>query len=156
MPSHRPLTAINDPLKNLKRRNDMPVRQHGLDLAIYDPVANVVHVLNPVATAAWHQLPDRTFEQISEMLAQSFPDAKSGTVARDLHRFIASLQKLNLLTAGKQGRRAAPKFRMPLPFPGTAISVDRGYARPDVKTYSMKQMAKLVDKARILKIFCDL
>lgn len=73
-----------------------------------------------------------------------------------LRPFIASLQKLNLLTEGKQGRRAAPKFRMPLPLPGTAISVDRGYARPAVKTCSMKQMARLVDRARILKIFCDL
>lgn len=149
-------TATHDPLKNLKRRHDMPVRQHGLDLAVYDPGADVVHVLNPVATAVWHQLPDRTFEQISEMLAQSFSETDGRAIVRDLLRFIATLQKLNLLTEGRHVRTSGPKFRMPLPFPGTAINhFNDGYIRPALKTYTMPTLAKLVKKAEILKIFCD-
>jgi Coenzyme PQQ synthesis protein D (PqqD) len=147
-----------DPLAGLRRRPDVPVRQHGLDLAVYDPASKRVHVLSPVAAALWHQLtPDRTFEQVHEMLALTFPNAKSAKIGRDLKASIKKLRQLNLLIA-KTGRVPKRSKKQPaITVPGTTINhLARGYEKPAIKTFTVPQLNRAVEKAVRLKIFCDL
>jgi hypothetical protein len=147
-----------DPLAGMHRRADVPVRQHGLDLAIYDPAAEKVHILNPVAAALWNQLtPDRTFQQVQEMLALAFKDADGGQISRDLKAAIRKLHGLGLLVSGAQRPKKPSGKKAKVVVPGLTINtLDGGYRKPGVKTYTLPQLNRLVKKAVALKIFCDL
>jgi hypothetical protein len=147
-----------DPLSGLRRRADVPVRQHGLDLAVYDPAAERVHILNPVAAALWNQLtPDRTFQQVQEMLALAFTDTTSAQIGRDLKAVIRKLHGLNLLVSPSRHKPKRGGKHAAVTIPGTTISsLDHGYKKPAVKTYTVPQLDRAVQKATKLHMFCDL
>lgn len=150
--------ASIDPLTGLSRRMDVPVRQHGLDLAVYDPSSETVHILNPVAAALWHQLtPDRTFQQVHEMLALTFPGTASAQIGRDLKAVIKKLAGLKLLVGPSGHKTKRSKKPVDVIIPGTTISaLDSGYKKPAVTSYTVPQLNRAVQKAVKLHLFCDL
>ena len=158
MPKGSTTRKSKDPLAGLHRRADVPVRQHGFDLAVYDPAAEKVHILNPVAAALWNQLaPDRTFTQVQEMLALTFKDAKSGQISRDLKAVIKKLQGLNLLVSGAHRAKKGSGKKAKVIIPGLTINTfDGGYKKPGVKTFTLPELNRSVQKAARLKMFCDL
>ena len=158
MTKHKIASKARNSLAGLHRRHDVPVRQHGLDLAIYDPVSEKVHILNPVAAAFWNQFtPDRTFTQVQEMLALTFKDTKSAQITRDLTSLIKKLRTLKLLVPSARRKEKRSRKKNKVIIPGLTINTfDRGYKKPAVKTYTLAQLNRLVQKAGSLKMFCDL
>ena len=156
MPGRRSNKKV-DPLAGLRRRSDITTRTHGLDLALYDPVTDKVHILDPIAAAFWQQAtPDRTLEQIAEMVHSAFPKTALATITKDLSALLRKLRGLGLLV--EVGARRPPKAKgVPeVTIPGTTITpITKGYVKPGVKTYTVVQLDRLVRKARELEMFCD-
>ncbi len=149
-----------DPLSNLRRRRDVRLRQIGLDVALFDPATDRVHMLNPVAAAVWqHVTPDRTFLNVVEALELSFPHEKPSAIAGHVRALIGKLRTLKLLVpSGTKAPKAKPRKELHLPLPDRAIGpLEHGYQRPTVRTFTMAQLEKIydVDVGRI-KGFADI
>ena len=82
-------------LSETKRRPDLVTRQVGLDVTLYDPASDRLHILNPVAGAVWHHLtPGRSFQNIVEALSLSYTVPSTRSIAGDVHQVVTQLDAL--------------------------------------------------------------
>jgi hypothetical protein len=137
-----PMTE-SDPLYRYRRRTDIILRQVGMDLCLYDPTTDQLHILNPVAAAIWqHITPDRSIDSIIHGLALSF-ETDSHHMANVRLDVLATVNEFKtkklILREDEQIPRPTPATHpspttVTIPDPAISSKAGAGYHSPLVKT----------------------
>jgi hypothetical protein len=132
-------------LAGLRRRPDTPVRQVGLDLAIYDPTSDRLHLLNAVASAVWrHITPDRTYVEVVDGMHLTFANVDHDRIAKDVRTVVQELKRLKLLVpVSEEARKPLEGRHEQLTLPDTAITAfTSGYMAPRISTWAVSDLEK--------------
>lgn len=136
-------------LSEIKRRPDLVARQVGLDVTIYDPASDRLHILNPVAGAVWHHLtPDRSFQNIVEALSLTYTVPSIRSIGGDLGLTIA---------ASAEPPEPSPDRSPRWTIPDVEISPHNGgYVGPSIKSFTIKELENLYGTDPEPALFSDL
>ena len=139
------VAALVGPVSRLRRRPDLALRQIALDLVLFDPVCDAVHMLNPTGSSVWNHLTgDRSFREMVNDLALAFPRTSTGMLARDTVVFLEDLKRLNLVIDIDDALpRVESEPRAVLRIPGAHVSsADAGYDAPTVRSFSIEELER--------------
>jgi hypothetical protein len=144
-------------LSKLIRRPDLLTRQVGLDLVLFDPKAEQLHVLDPIASSIWnHITPDRTFKNIVEAIGMSFTNQSKDIIISDVENMLREFRKLNLLISPSEMESTSASTKKPgVVIPDAAIEPFTGYSSPTIKTYPVSELAKKIDINKVSVGFAD-
>jgi hypothetical protein len=139
---------MNDLLSGLVRRPDVLQRQVGMDLALFDPGAGVMHLLNPIGAAIWHHIhPTRTFKNVADAIVMSTGRLAEDPeeVPGDVNYFVGRLKAEKLLVEAKDAKVGPAKPPVVVQIPDREVSQFQGYARPTFKSFTLDELRKLAD-----------
>ena len=139
----------------LVMRPDLTTRQVGMDLAIYDPETDRVHVLNATAAAMLqHVTPHREMGEIALNIALGFDDDSSeDSVRPDVERLMKELDGLKLFERAEPARER--REQAALTEEGMS-KVPARYFGPTVTTFEREVMLERFGPHMIgVAKFCD-
>lgn len=132
---------------SLRRRPDVRERSVGLDLILYDPATQNVHMLNAVAAAVWrHITPDRSLENIVEALQLSFSIVNPRGLYGDVEQLLDELVEVELLVdadADVPSESNGEAVRFEIPDAEITTLVD-GYESPAMKSFTLSELDELI------------